>query len=274
MGIPDRQGICTDMSHSATGLLLQGGQAVATLLIDRPARRNAMSRAMWRALPGLLAEAAADPRVAVLVLAGAGGHFCAGADIAEFEACYRDAAAIAATNAAIRDGVEALAAFPKPVVAAIRGACVGGGVALALACDIRFAAADARFAVTPARLGLIYSHGDTLRLTRAVGAAWAKDMLLSARQVAAEEAGRIGLVERVVAAEALDAAVAAYAAGLAALSRPALRDIKRMVNAIAAGALTETAELAALFAAGFAGEDFREGQAAFIEKRPARFRAP
>jgi enoyl-CoA hydratase/carnithine racemase len=252
--------------------LLRDGP-VATLLLDRADRRNAMDRAMWAALPGLLARAAADEEVALLVLAGAGGHFCAGADIAEFEDSYRDAAAVAATNATIRDAVEALAAFPKPAVAAIRGACVGGGVALALACDIRIAAEDARFAVTPARLGLIYSHGDTLRLVRAVGAAAAKDLLLSARSVAAGEAARIGLVQRVVAPGALDAAVAEYARGLAALSRPALRDIKRMVDSIAAGAWQETPGLAALFAQGFAGEDFREGYAAFLAKRPPRFRA-
>jgi len=273
MGVPARQGPCTDMIPGDTPLRLLRDGAVATLLLDRAERRNAMSRAMWAALPSLLAEAAGDDEVAVLVLAGAGGQFCAGADIAEFEDAYRDDSAIAATNALIRDGVEAFSAFPKPAIAAIRGACVGGGVALALACDIRFAAADARFAVTPARLGLIYSHGDTLRLVRAVGAARAKDMLLSARMVAAEEAERIGLVERVVAPEALDGAVAGYAACLAALSRPALRDIKRMVGAIAAGALEETPDLAALFADGFSGEDFREGYAAFLEKRPPRFRA-
>ncbi|WP_137126076.1 enoyl-CoA hydratase/isomerase family protein [Roseomonas sp. HF4] len=246
---------------------------VATLLLDRADRRNAMSRAMWTAMPALLARVAADDAVALLVVTGTGGHFCAGADIAEFEDAYRDAAAVAATNAAIRDAVEALAAFPKPAIAAIRGACVGGGVALALACDLRVAASDARFAVTPARLGLIYSHGDTLRLVRAVGAARAKDMLFSARMVGAEEAERIGLVQRVVPPEALEATVSDTAAGLAALSRPALRDIKRMVGAIADGALQETPDLAALFADGFAGEDFREGYAAFLEKRPPRFRA-
>ncbi len=273
MGGPGWQGNGSDMTDAGVPLRLLREGAVATLLLDRPERRNAMSRAMWLALPALLAQAAADDTVAALVVTGAGGHFCAGADIAEFEAAYADASAIAATNAAIREGVDALERFPKPAIAAIRGACVGGGVALALACDLRFAAEDARFAVTPARLGLIYSHGDTLRLVRAVGLARAADMLLSARMVTAAEAARIGLVQHLVVPDGLEAALAGYVESLAALSRPALRDIKRMLGAIAAGAQEETPDLAALFAAGFEGEDFREGYAAFVEKRPARFKA-
>jgi enoyl-CoA hydratase/carnithine racemase len=252
--------------------LLRDGP-VATLLLDRPARRNAMTRAMWEALPGLLAEAAADQAIALLCVTGAGGHFCGGADIAEFAQAYASPDAIAASNGVIRAAVEALAGFPKPSLAAIRGACVGGGVALALACDLRLAADDARFAVTPVRLGLIYSHGDTQRLVRAVGAGRAKELLFSARPVEAAEAQAIGLVERLWPARDFDAALAAYLATLAATSRPALRGVKAMVDAIVAGAAEETPALAALFAEPFAGEDFAEGYRAFLDKRPPRFTA-
>ncbi len=251
-------------------LRLERQDAVARLVLDQPARRNAMTRAMWRALPGLVTEAAAHGAVALLRVEGAGHHFCGGADIAEFATTYGSEAETRAANAEIAAGVEALATFQKPAVAVIRGACVGGGVAIALACDLRLAVEGARFAVTPARLGLVYSHGDTLRLARAVGAARAKELLFTARVVESAEAERIGLVQRVVS----DAEAEEVVAAIAAASRPALRGIKAMVGAVERGAAEETEELRALFDGMFSGEDFREGYAAFLEKRPARFRAP
>ncbi len=281
MGWSIGQEICTDKSrrrgyrramHAPIRLARDG--AIATLLIDNAARRNAMSRAMWAAVPALVAEAVADPAVAVLRLTGSGGHFCGGADIAEFGEAYADAAAIAHSNRLIREAIEAIAACPKPTLATIRGACVGGGVAIALACDLRLAADDARFAVTPVRLGLTYSHADTRRLVLAVGSNRAKEMLFSARIVEAAEAARIGLVDRLWAAEAFEAEAARYLGGIAATSRPALRGVKAMVNAIAGGAAAETPALAALFESPFAGDDFQEGYRAFLEKRPPRFTAP
>jgi enoyl-CoA hydratase/carnithine racemase len=155
-------------------LRIEHVEGVATLVLNRPTRRNAVTHAMWEALPPLLAGLAADPDVALLVLRGAGEHFCGGADIGEFAESYADEAAAARSNAAIRAGVEALAAFPKPALALIRGACVGGGVSLALACDLRIAGGEARFAITPAKLGLTYNLGDTARLVRAVGVSRAK----------------------------------------------------------------------------------------------------
>jgi len=252
--------------------LLHSG-AVATLLIDRPARRNAMDRAMWRALPGLVADAVANRDVAVLCVAGAEGHFCGGADIAEFADCYATPDATAATNALIHDAVEALAACPKPTLALVQGACVGGGVALALACDVRLAADDARFAVTPVKLGLIYSQADTRRLVRAIGAGRTKELLFSARLVLAEEALRIGLVDRLWPKASFPDESRASVNALAAGSRPALRGVKAMVDAIAEDATHDGAALADLFNAMFAGSDFAEGYRAFLEKRPPRFSA-
>lgn len=244
---------------------------IGRIVIRRAARRNAMSRAMWRRMGALLAAAAAEPSLGVLLLAGEGGQFCAGADIAEFADTYRDADSAEAANAEIAAAVEALAAFPRPTIAAISGACVGGGVSLALACDLRVADATARFAVTPAKLGLIYSHGDTLRLVRAVGAARAKELLFTGRMVPAEEAARIGLVGTL--AEDARAEAERLAATLASASRPALRAIKRMVEDVAAGA-PEGPQHRAAFAEAFRGADFAEGRAAFLEKRPPRFSAP
>jgi enoyl-CoA hydratase/carnithine racemase len=266
-----QSGATRGASRGAVRLLSDG--AVATLLLDQPAKRNAMTRAMWRALPALLADAAADDGVAVLRVEGTGGHFCGGADIGEFAATYATPDTTAEASAEIATAVEALARFPKPAVAVIRGACVGGGVALALACDLRLAAEDARFAVTPAKLSLIYSQADTTRLIRAIGAARAKDLLFTARLVDAAEALRIGLVEEVATPDALDALVAARIAPVAAGSRSALAAIKAMMAAIERGAPQDDPALRDLFNDAFASEDFREGYRAFLEKRPPVFTA-
>jgi enoyl-CoA hydratase/carnithine racemase len=241
------------------------------IVIRRPARRNAFSRAMWRRLAVLLSTASADPDVRVLLLRGDGGHFSAGADITEFEATYADAATAEAATAEITGAIEALAAMDRPTIAAISGACVGGGASLALACDLRIADATARFAVTPARLGLIYSHGDTRRLVRAVGPAGAKDLLFTGRMVEAEEAARIGLVQRLAGDATAEAEM--LAATLARSSRPALRAIKRMVEDVADG-VPEGPRHREAFAASFRGADFAEGRAAFLGKRAPRFSAP
>jgi enoyl-CoA hydratase/carnithine racemase len=227
---------------------------------------------MWRAIPGAVARAAADPDVAALVLTGAGDHFSGGADIGEFAAVYGSAERRAAYNEAVRAATDAVAACPKPTVAAIRGACVGGGVSLAIACDLRLASDDARFAITPGKLGLVYNHADTSRLVRLVGVSRAKDLLFTGRLAEAAEAQSMGLVDRGAPAAAFDDALDGLLASLREMSRTSLRAMKRMAEAVAGGE-PETAELAALFAESFASEDFGEGYRAFLEKRVPRFRA-
>lgn len=257
-------------AHADGALILTAGR-IARLRINAPARRNAMSRAMWAALPAICDRLAADPAVRVLVVEGAGAEaFSAGADIAEFAEVYATPERAAAYNALIRAGQAALAALPKPVIAAVRGACFGGGVGLALHCDLRLAAEDARFAVTPARLGLAYSPEDTHALAAAVGAARARELLLTGRSVPAAEALAIGLVHHVHPGPALATAVEATAEGMAALAPGALAAIKTIVAGLAEGPAGSAAARAA-FAARFHSEEFREGRAAFLEKRSPRF---
>lgn len=145
-------------------LLVEVTGPVATVVIRNPARRNAMTAAMWRRLPALLDGLEADPAVRALVLTGAGDTFCAGADLGDLDELLDAGDASIAVAAE-----ERLAAFAKPTVAAVRGACVGGGCQLAVACDLRVATADARFGVPPARLGLVYPAPTTRRLARLVG---------------------------------------------------------------------------------------------------------
>lgn len=250
----------------AGGALRITGGAIARLEINAPERRNAISAAMWMALPEA-AERLSDARV--VVVAGVGEHFSAGADIGEFEEVYATSESVRSYNAAVRAGQQAVADMACPVIAAVDGVCVGGGCGLALHADLRVATDRARFAITPARLGLAYSFGDTRRLVETVGPAAAKDILFTGRLIGAEEALRIGMADRVVPPEDLAGAVAEIAEGIAANSAASHRVSKRMVAAALAGDCPD--DLQAEFEGLFTGADFAEGRAAFLEKRRPRF---
>ncbi|MEV6860298.1 enoyl-CoA hydratase/isomerase family protein [Streptosporangium subroseum] len=233
---------------------------VATLRINRPEKRNAMSVAMWRALPGLLEPLGNDPAVRVLVLTGAEGTFCSGADISEI-AGLSEAGDDAGLNVTAE---RALAAFPKPVIAMIEGFCVGGGCQLALACDLRFAAEDARFGITPAKLGVVYPLSSTRRLVDLVGPSAAKFLLFSAELVDADRALRIGLVDEVLAPEALPQRVYGFARTLATRSLLTLAATKEIVDGRAD-------EARFLRWREKSHEEVAEGVAAFVERRAPRF---
>jgi len=251
------------------GLVVSVDGVVGTITLDRPAVRNAISRAMWLGIPGVMAELAG--RVRVVVLRGAGGHFAAGADISELEAVFGSRAAAMEYAAAMEGAMAALVSCPVPVLAAIEGNCIGGAVALTLCCDVCFADAGANFAVTPARLGLAYSFGDTRRLVQRVGAARAKDLLFSARRIDAAEALRMGLVHFVCAAGTVAPEVAAYAGVLAANSSATLRVAKDFSARAAAGQLADDEGTMRTYLDVLEGPDFAEGRAAFMAKRKPRF---
>lgn len=260
----------TDVAPRHAVTLLREG-ARATILIDRPHKKNAIDEATWRAFPVVAAKIAADPDIAVVVVRGAGGVFSAGADIGEFVALTTaDEARRRAYADAVRDGEEAIARIAQPTIAAIEGVCVGGGCQIALACDIRIAAEGTRFGVTPARLGIVYPVDSTARLVRAIGASATKELLFTARLMGADEALAKRLIDRLTPKDGLEAAVDDLAAAMAAASRYSIDAAKRTVDAIAGGAPDRQA-LDALWRGGFSGEDLREGAQAFLDKRPARF---
>ncbi|WP_165357377.1 enoyl-CoA hydratase/isomerase family protein [Sphingosinicella sp. CPCC 101087] len=202
------------------GLKIDG--AIARLTLDRPQARNAIPAAGWAELAHRIGEAAGSD-VRILVLSGEGGTFCAGADLGDFAAMRDDEAAPTAFRRAMRTALDALRDLQVPTVAAIDGACFGAGVALAMACDLRIAAPDARFAITPAKIGLSYPQEDVHRLVALVGPGQAARLLFTAETIDAGEANAIGLVERVAppgGAEAIVAAISANAKeSLAALKR-------------------------------------------------------
>lgn len=251
------------------GISTRLDDTTGTIVIDNPSRRNAMTADMYASVPAAVEELLAVDRLRVLVLRGAGDvAFGAGSDISEF------AERRLGTNAAAYDDAEhrawdALASAPVPVIAAIHGACMGGGVAMALHCDIRIAADDAVFSVPPARLGLAYPQGALERLVDLVGSAQAKLLLYSARVIDASHALDIGLVQEVVAKAELDDHVAALAAQIAELAPMTHRATKLSVDAIDHPSAAEAA--ASARDACYESADFREGVTAFLEKRRARF---
>ena len=239
---------------------------IATLTFQRAEKHNAIDRATWEALPRLIADAThGDARV--LILRGSGGNFAAGADIAEFDTVFADRDATLAYLASMSAATTAIEACPLPVIAAIEGLCIGAGVAVALACDLRIASADARLAITPAKLGLMYSLADTKRVVDTVGASSAKDLLFSARMIGAPEALAIGLIDAIGDA----AAVADKARSIADLSGWTHARTKAVVRRILEGSSGDDDETRGWFADAPETADYAEGLAAFCARRKPVF---
>lgn len=241
----------------------------AILRLDRPEKRNAMTLEMWKQIPEVVARAESDPEVRVLLVTG-GEHFSAGADIAEFATVRSTVEGGRHYDAAVETAENSLAALTKPTIAVISGFCVGGGCELALACDLRICSSDARFAVTPAKVGLVYSMTGTRRLVEAVGAAWAKQLLFLGDQISADTALRIGLVNDVLPPDALESQVAELADRLAGRAQFSVASSKQIVGRILAGEPEDDA-VRALYDQGYASRDYAEGIAAFVERRPPQF---
>jgi enoyl-CoA hydratase/carnithine racemase len=247
-------------------LRLEKDGPVTRLLIDRADKRNAFTIDMWQRLPELLAQAAADADCRVLVVRSAqGGAFCAGADIAELLAKKDDAVWAAENQKAINRAQYELTRFRLPTVAMVEGDCVGGGCGIALACDIRVAGPQARFGITPAKLGLVYPLHDVKLLVDLVGPGQARRMLYTGMLLGAEEAKAVGLVEELADSEH------ALVAQLLATSPFSTQAIKGFVRHVLDGQVADDAESLRIFASAFAGADFREGTSAFVEKRKPVF---
>lgn len=249
-------------------LSLEIDGAVATLTIDRPAKRNAMSFEMWSALPGLLAAVAADEAVRALVIRGT-DHFSAGADISEFANLRADPDGACRYSAAVHAGERSIVYLAKPTIAAVRGVCVGGGCEIALACDIRIAAPDARFGITPAKLGIVYNATSTKQLVDAVGPAWARQILFTGEIIDAPTALRIGLVNELCPDPV--ARAAELAKTMATRSQVSIHGAKTIISRITDGTLAEDEAIHALYEASVKSYDYAEGVRAFLEKRPPRF---
>lgn len=261
------------MQSATDRLIAEKDGPIGRVIINNPAKRNAFSFAMWQALPVVLEHFAADDDIRVVILRGAGGQaFSAGNDISEFKDRRSSKERIAEYDAATAHAYETLSSLSKPTIAAIEGHCVGGGLEVALLCDLQIAADTARFAVTPARLGLGYKYDDVRLLVSNVGPKYAKEVLFTARQFSADEAQQMGIVNRVVAADELAAFVERYAQTIAANAPLSIKAAKQIIaETVKSPGRADFDLCQRLVDACHASADYQEGQRAFAEKRKPNF---
>jgi enoyl-CoA hydratase/carnithine racemase len=254
-------------------LIARKEDGVGWMVFNNPERLNAISLEMWEAALAAMADFSSDPAVRVMVVAGAGGKaFASGADISKFKDERQEAEALAHYQATTQKAYSALQAMPIPTIAMVRGYCIGGGTAAAVCCDIRICSENAKFGVPAARLGLGYGLHRAQPLVDLIGPANAKEMFFTGRQFDAREAARMGLVNRVVADDALEAAVEEMARTIVANAPLTVRCAKLVVGeALKDVAERDVAAAERAVAACFASNDYKEGQAAFMEKRKPRF---
>jgi enoyl-CoA hydratase len=248
--------------------------AVAVLTFNNPERHNAMSLEMWQDAADALEALIHDPAIRVIVLTGAGGKaFVSGADISKFESERASAESVMVYNAAVERFSDALLDCPQATIAMIRGYCIGGGLGIAICCSLRIANEHARFAIPAARLGLGYGLENLRRLMNQVGPQFTAEMLFTARQFDAEEAARMGIVNRVVADAQIEAYVREMAETIAANAPLTIRAVKGILRELLRDpANPDAARCETLVRACFASEDYREGRRAFLEKRKPAFR--
>jgi enoyl-CoA hydratase/carnithine racemase len=254
-------------------MLARKDGSVGHLIFNNPERRNAVSLEMWQAAADILDDFAKDEAIRVVVLSGAGGKaFVSGADISKFEDERSNDEAIARYNAAVERANATVYEFPKPTIAMIQGYCIGGGLGLALCCDLRICSQDSRFAVPAAKLGLGYAYPGLKRMVDVVGVSFAKEIFYTARQFDASEAAAMGLVNRVLPAADLDGFVRDYADTIGNNAPLTIAAVKFIVNETVKDAdKRDLSRCADMVKRCFASQDYIEGRRAFMEKRKPVF---
>ncbi len=264
------------MTETATTekLLLQKDGPIGWITFNQPEKRNAVSQEMWQAMPEYVADLASDPAIRVVILRGAGETaFVAGADISQFKDRRRNAADEEEYRRISGAGGESLARLGKPLVAMIHGFCIGGGVSIAITCDLRIAADDARFGIPAARLGLGYHYKGMERLMSLIGPAYTKELFFTARtDFTAQDALRMGLVNQVVPKADLERFTRDYALTMSRNAPLTQRSAKASVEQLLKPeAQRDYALLDKLIKDCFDSQDYQEGVKAFSEKRRPQF---
>jgi len=246
--------------------------SIGWVIFNNPERRNAVSLDMWQAIPEVLASFGSDPEVRTVVLTGAGDKaFVSGADISQFESTRSSAEQVQHYEEVAEKANHALKTCDKPVIAMIRGYCIGGGLGIAALCDLRIAADDARFSIPAAKMGLGYRASSMKSLVELVGKAYALEIMLTARQFSATEANHMGLVNRVVPVAELERTTREYCDMMAANAPLTLRTAKRVIAEVLKQKYDNDA-CEAWVKECFGSEDYKEGRRAFMEKRKPVFR--
>jgi enoyl-CoA hydratase/carnithine racemase len=243
----------------------------AVITINRPHRRNACDFAAWTDLKGAFEQLGAEPAVKLLVLTGAGGHFCAGDDIVAFAPVRDDPVQADVWRARIQECYAAVQATPKPVIAALQGACVGGGCSLAMCCDFRVADHSVRVGVPVARLGLVYPTIQMQRLAWLIGASNARRWIYAAGIYDSAECERVGFIDAVTDGNVITAALE-FGQEMALAAPLSIAGAKAQLNAVLAGQVEQRrSELDAMVRRADESEDFREAMRAFRDKRTPQF---
>ena len=254
-------------------LLVERRDGIATLTLNRPQSHNAINMGMYTALPDLVAGLDKDPDVKVVVVRGAGEKsFASGADITEFERERGSAAAARNYNEKVAAAEQAIARLAKPTIAMIHGYCIGGGAGLALACDLRFADTRARFAITPAKLGLVYSLESTKRVVDLAGPSRAKWILISGQQIPAQRAWELGLFDELVEPDELERYTYDFVEVVTSRAQFSVRMGKEMVRRVVGGQLEDDEATVEIRNSSFDTDDYAEGVRAFLAKRTPEFR--
>ena len=254
-------------------ILSSADGAVGTLTFNYPERHNALSLDMWRASAEALEGFVRDPAIRVVILTGAGGKaFVSGADIAKFEDERANAVNIASYNEAVAGFYSVLMNCPKPTIAMIRGYCIGGGVGIAVCCDMRICNETSRFAVPAAKLGVGYGFEDIRRLMDLVGPQFVSEILITARQFDAQEALRMGLVNKVVADSEIESYVSDLAETIARNAPLTIQAVKTIVRELLNDPVDRNIGACDLLVTKcFESADYQEGRRAFLEKRKPVF---
>lgn len=262
-----------ELSFADGKMLAQKAGGIGTMTFNNPEKRNAVSFAMWKAAEEILADFAADPTVRVVVVTGAGGKaFVSGADVSKFEDERSEVEAVQRYNAATEAIYSGLHRFPKPTIAKIRGFCIGGGLGLAVSCDLRIATENSKFALPAAKLGLGYGFAPLSRLSEVVGVAFAKEIFFTARQFTAREAETMGLANRVLPDTEIDRYVEDYTATIAANAPLTIGTAKYVFQQIVKDPANRDLEgCAERVRQCFGSRDYGEGRLAFMEKRKPAF---
>lgn len=244
----------------------------ADLVLNRPDKLNALNSEVWDGIRDLMAQVEADREIKVVILRSSNTKaFAAGADISEFPIVHATPESAQAYHAGIRKAYDAVANIDRPTIAMVQGLCFGGGCALALCCDLRYADTTSSFCIPPAKLGIAYSLHETKRLMDLVGPSRTKEMLMGAKVIPSAEALQIGLATRLFEPEDLERETRAFARHLASLSQFTIRAVKTISQEILDGAVEDNEVSKGLSRKAFESPDYKEGRSAFLEKRAPKF---
>ncbi|MDP6039098.1 MAG: enoyl-CoA hydratase [Candidatus Latescibacteria bacterium] len=254
-------------------VIVQKNNGVGSIILNQPEKHNAISYEMWQGIAEALGDFESDDEVRVIVLSGEGGRaFSAGADISQFEEKRGSADAVETYNAVMGQTSQKLTQISKPTLAKITGYCIGGGLATALNCDLRIASDDSQFGIPAAKLGLGYGYGGLKPLVSLVGPANAREILFTARRFTASEAYDMGLVNRVLSRDELDAFIDDYTETIAGNAPLTIKACKKIIAEITKNPDERDLDLCKqVNDACFDSDDYKEGRTAFMEKRKPNF---